>query len=139
MDEIWQPIPGHSYYQASTEGRIRRAAGTPRASAPRLLTPRIRKFRPGLIAYRDVSLCNNGTAKSETVHKLVALAFLGPRPSPAHEVAHADGDPGNNRSSNLRWATNAENKEDYKRHGRTGRSAIGRSRDANGRFCRRGG
>lgn len=37
------------------------------------------------------------------VDELVAAAFLPPRPSPAHEVRHIDGDPGNNRASNLGW------------------------------------
>jgi hypothetical protein len=51
------------------------------------------------------------------VHRLVAFAFLGDPPSPRHEVAHNDGNPENNCSSNLRWATHAENQADMRKHG----------------------
>jgi hypothetical protein len=52
-------------------------------------------------------------------HALVAGAFYGPPPTPSHEVAHEDGDRGNNQAGNLRWATPAENAADRDRHGRT--------------------
>lgn len=51
------------------------------------------------------------------VHRIVALAFLGPPPTPKHEVAHGDGNPSNNNINNLRWATRKENKADSIRHG----------------------
>lgn len=51
------------------------------------------------------------------IHRLVALSFLGPPPSPLHEVAHNDGDRNNNALTNLRWATHAENVADCIRHG----------------------
>jgi hypothetical protein len=35
----------------------------------------------------------------------VAEAFIGPQPSPRHQVAHYDGVRDNNHYSNLRWAT----------------------------------
>ena len=44
-------------------------------------------------------------------------AFCGPKPTPTHEVAHWDGICTNNRATNLRWATHAENVEDQRRHG----------------------
>jgi hypothetical protein len=51
------------------------------------------------------------------VHQLVADAFHGPRPSPAHQVRHLDGNPANNSASNLAWGTVAENAADRLRHG----------------------
>ena len=51
------------------------------------------------------------------VHRLVALAFLGPRPSERHEVAHGDGCRTNNHWTNLRWATHSENMLDRREHG----------------------
>ena len=50
---------------------------------------------------------------------LVVLAFLGPPPFPGAHAAHFDGDKLNNRLSNLRWASPAENEADKRRHGRT--------------------
>lgn len=43
-----------------------------------------------------------------TVHSLVAAAFLGPRPSPAHQVMHLNGDVQDNRLANLRYGSPAE-------------------------------
>ena len=45
---------------------------------------------------------------SYQVHRLVALAFIGPRPSELHTIDHIDRDPTNNRATNLRWASQKE-------------------------------
>jgi hypothetical protein len=132
--EEWRSIPGFPLYEASSLGRIRRKAGTPRTPTARILRPRTRTPKPGRLPYLDVALSSDGKIRTETVHKLVALAFHGPKPSDRHEVAHADGDPSNNASGNIRWATIASNKEDYCRHGKTFRDASGRRRGADGRF-----
>lgn len=50
------------------------------------------------------------------VHRLVMEAFIGPRPE-GMECRHLDGDPANNRLSNLTWGTPKENAEDQRRHG----------------------
>lgn len=57
--------------------------------------------------------------KRVPLHAIVCEAFHGPRPSPRHVVAHADGNPVNNAASNLRWATPAENEADKRAHGRS--------------------
>ena len=44
-------------------------------------------------------------SKLYLVHRLVALAFLGPPPSKEHTVDHIDQDRYNNAVSNLRWAS----------------------------------
>ena len=115
--EDWRPVPFPDYaglYEVSSLGRVRRAAASPRNSwkAGRLLKPTAHKpyGHLGLSLYRDNKrLCT-------FVHTLVAIAFLGPRPSSRHEVAHDDGDAANNRVGNLRWATSSENKADMRRH-----------------------
>ena len=46
---------------------------------------------------------------SETVHRIVATAFLGKQPSEKHIVDHIDTNKKNNRPENLRWITRLEN------------------------------
>jgi hypothetical protein len=67
--------------------------------------------------YMRVRLSSGGQRQRLSVHRLVALAFLGEPPSSQHQVAHNDGDRQNNRLNNLRWATGAENLADRERHG----------------------
>jgi hypothetical protein len=62
-----------------------------------------------------------GVRTSVFVHKLVAEHFVGPRPSPAHEVRHLNGDQVDNRAKNLAWGTQQDNADDRERHGRTAR------------------
>jgi hypothetical protein len=108
--EVWRSVVGYEgFYEVSNFGRVRRADVQP----PRVLKPGIMRGR-GL---RNVSLCVGAKPKSYAVHRLVALAFLGPPPSDRHQVAHNDGNASNNRLVNLRWATPAENSFDQVRHG----------------------
>lgn len=67
--------------------------------------------------YRKVTLCRSGRMETRTVHSLVVEAFLGPRPSPEMQACHNDGDPANNRLSNLRWDTRQSNMADKHLHG----------------------
>jgi hypothetical protein len=46
---------------------------------------------------------------SETMHRILATAFLGPQPSKDHVVDHIDTNRRNNRPENLRWLTRLEN------------------------------
>lgn len=75
--------------------------------------------QPNEDGYPSVRLTINGKRVHYAVHKLVAMAHLDPRPSPAHEVRHLDGDKLNPNVANLAWGTRKENAEDRDRHGRT--------------------
>jgi len=55
----------------------------------------------------------------QTVHKLIAAAFLPPQPTPRHEVRHLNGNINDPSAGNLAWGTQKENADDRERHGRT--------------------
>jgi hypothetical protein len=65
---------------------------------PRLMSP---AFSDGNLY---VPMQMNGTTKAGFLHRLVALAWVGPPPSPDHRIFHLDRDKNNNAASNLRWA-----------------------------------
>ena len=75
----------------------------------------VRRIGHGLMAgglgskgYRIVTLCRDGRGKTLNVHRLVATAFIGTRPS-GLQVNHKDGNPLNNSTENLEYVTAAEN------------------------------
>ena len=57
---------------------------------------------------------SSGGRRSESVHRLVAFAYLGPPPSSEQtHVNHKDGDKQNNAAHNLEYVTPAENRAHY--------------------------
>lgn len=122
--EEWRGIDGWPGYEVSSMGQVRsitrvvtRSDGKRRTYLGRVLKSALGK-RAG---YRYVALSDITHGKEQRaipVHRLVALAFLGPQPSGKHEVAHNDGVAANNRADNLRWATRKENSIDTLLHGR---------------------
>lgn len=76
--------------------------------------------------YLRVRLTVNGNRKVYLVHKLVVEKYLGPRPTPQHEVCHLDGNKQNNNVSNLRWGTRKENAADRTKHGNCKASQNGK-------------
>jgi hypothetical protein len=74
--------------------------------------------------YPNLTLWQNRKPHKVKVHQIVCRAFHGPKPSPAHEVAHWDGYRANVVASNLRWATKHENHQDAVRHGTTGLNGV---------------
>lgn len=76
--------------------------------------------------YKHVTLRVLGRDVRFAIHRLVVRAFHGPQPTPTHQAAHDDGDPGNNLCNNLRWATAQENQGDRLRHGTAKRGIGGR-------------
>lgn len=112
--EVWATVPGYEgLYEVSSHGRVRRQSASRMAPSGY-----VRKQRLTWDGYLSCSLSKRSRCWHVKTHRLVALAFLGPPPFPRTHVAHHDGDKTNNRVSNLRWATPAENEADKRRHGR---------------------
>lgn len=100
--ERWKPVVGfEGLYEVSDQGRVRS-----------LRTGRILKPQKQTTGYLQVSLGR----RLHTVHKIVLHAFCGPRPVGC-VAAHGDGNKGNNRLANLRYATPIENAADMIAHG----------------------
>lgn len=101
--EKWKKIEGFGgHYEVSDLGRVRRGL-------------RVLKARAAPNGYINVNL-SNGKATRKSVHVLVALSFLGPRPEGCH-VAHLDGDQANNSLCNLAYLTPSENARQKRDHG----------------------
>ena len=121
--EEWRDIPGYEgRYQASSLGNIRSldrkvniGKGFTRLMRGRVLKPAGSKYNAHLTVVLGHG--SNGSA----VHKLVALAFLGPAPVGC-DVRHLDGDPLNNRVDNLAYGSRTENILDVYRIGRAWRA-----------------
>lgn len=112
MTEVWKPAPGFPEYAVSSEGRVMRTVESQKGNLPKVLKPWT--TRQG---YKIVTLFANARASRKQISRLVCEAFHGPSPSTEHHAAHGDGDPSNNRATNLRWATRKENMADCLLHG----------------------
>lgn len=92
--ETWTPVVGHEgRYEVSDQGRIKGPKG-------RVLV----LLSNGTYGYLGASL---GANNRKYVHRLVAEAFLGS--GDGLDVDHIDGDTANNKLTNLRYLTHAEN------------------------------
>lgn len=119
MTEVWKPIPSVPGYEASDLGRVRSVAhGRPGKS--RTGNPIVRRYKGQLrkpydngAGYMHLHLTKG---MHRYVHRLVAEAFIGPRPD-GMWVCHVDGNPSNNRADNLRYDTAQNNEADKRRHG----------------------
>lgn len=118
--ETWRPIPGYEgSYEASDLGRVRSVERTITDRLGRSRRVRNRVLRPAVckrgdrITHLSVVL---GLGNPHHVHRLIMLAFVGPRPE-GLETCHNNGDPTDNRLENLRYDTNSANHLDMQRHG----------------------
>jgi NUMOD4 motif/HNH endonuclease len=113
--EEWKPVPGYEgLYEVSDHGRVR--------SLPRPYSPGLTYLKPSKRDpyYHSFSLTREAITKKFRAHELVMIAF-NPKPTQGKlEIRHLDGDPLNNRLSNLGWGSPSENKEDRKAHGTWG-------------------
>jgi hypothetical protein len=115
VEEEWRVVPSSPWLEASSLGRVRRVTqGKGGNGRPKILRGSITKrgYITSNSKHFGVLHHNKG------FHALVCEAFHGPQPTEWHEVAHWDGNPGNNLPENLRWVTPKENAQDRSRHGR---------------------
>ena len=107
--EEWRVVPGFDgWYEASDLGRVRswrtRAKWYTRAGRPGILGGNTSKD-----GYVRVKVTHPVFGKlSVSVDQLVLAAFAGPRPH-GHVGDHINASPSDNRPTNLRWLTAADN------------------------------
>ena len=107
-EEEWRIIPGsEGLYSVSSLGRIRsEPIQTSRVGRRR---GRVLKCFPDTKGYPQFGMCLSGGRRRTTkVHRVVALAFLGPRP-PGAQINHKSGDKNDNSVSNLEYTTCRQN------------------------------
>lgn len=111
--ETWRPIPGwEGFYEASDLGNVRSVERKVSHPFSGMITIRQRRIKthPHPAGHRLLMLSRGGVGRGRTrlVHTLILQAFVGPRPD-GMDGCHNDGNPANNRLSNLRWDTPSEN------------------------------
>lgn len=95
--EEWLPVVGYEgRYLVSSLGRIRSE------KTGKILNP-----SKNYAGYHVVSLYPDN--RQHRVHVLVLTAFVGPRPSPAHDGCHENDNKEDNRLCRLRWDSKAGN------------------------------
>jgi len=110
-NEKWEPMLQYgNFYEVSNLGNVKsvdrtitRVDGVKTRLSGKVLTHNI--CRKG---YHRVKICHNTKPKYCTIHRLVALQFIG-NPNNYPQVNHMDGDKNNNNVDNLEWCTNEYN------------------------------
>lgn len=110
ISEAWREIPGYPAYEVSDLGRVRRRISARGWGAGHVLKPAAARGGHLYVMLSD----GKGNVRKQYVHRLVALAFVGPEPAGGALVLHRDDVPNNNTPGNLYWGSHAENVEDAK-------------------------
>lgn len=103
-------------YQVTRDGRVFSTASNWRGYGARELQQTSNSH-----GYARVRMMIDGRRKSPVVHKLVAAAFLEPRPSARHQIRHLNGNRMDPSADNLAWGTAKDNADDRAAHGTTAR------------------
>jgi hypothetical protein len=107
--EEWRVVPGYPANEISNRGHVRKTVGGKGAVGGRIL-----KSIRSSSGHLAVVLHQNGVRSKQQIHRLVAMAFIGPAPEPGLCVLHFDDNPTNNTPPNLRWGMSKENAADRK-------------------------
>lgn len=108
MVEEWRDVKANNLYQVSNLGRVRRSKPRSDGKPGGLRIGKILKASKDGGGYKQVGLTRNNVRKSHHIHRLVAEAFLGPRPERA-DVNHKNGIKIDNRVENLEYCSRKEN------------------------------
>lgn len=105
--EEFRVIPTYEDYMVSNYGSVK---------SMKYGKERLMKLPKNKEGYPMVNLRSNGKSYVQTVHKLVAMAFLAHKPNGITMVVdHIDGDKSNNKLSNLRVVSNKQNTTSYRK------------------------
>lgn len=126
-EEIWKPVEGWcDRYEVSNTGRVRTVAlmsNSGDGKLTKLKEYRIRNVSDDGAGYMRVGLClGHSVSRLIGVHRLVALAFLGPCPFRGAVVNHKNNIRADNRVENLEWVSHQGNRQHAVE---CGRAAVG--------------
>jgi len=117
--EEWRPIEGYEgLYEVSNLGQVRsldRFMNGPNGEQ-RPLKGKLKKPTKNFKGYYIVNLYREGKPATHSVHRLVAIAFLG-QPPEGHFVCHGPKGQQCNEVTNLSWGTPQKNQKDRFRDG----------------------
>lgn len=109
MEEIWKQIKGYEgLYEISSLAKVKSISRL-RTGGNNAIRERIMKPYLSRTGYHKVVLSKNKQDKHISVHRLIALVFVGEPPTDKHEVNHIDGNKLNNSIDNLEWVTRSQN------------------------------
>lgn len=113
-----RPVPGCPGYLINQIGEVFSTVyGRCNGRADKTSPPRKKKLHLATTGYFDVAVCIRGVERRDAVHRMVARAFLGPRPFPDAQARHLNGVKTDNRPDNLAWGSAKDDADDRRRHG----------------------
>ena len=122
MQEVWRSVVGwEGFYEVSSLGRVKSLARrywTTGGRVPHWCNIRERILKPAKngCGYWFVALSRDGKLTTYVIHRLVAEAFIGPRPA-GMDTCHGANGKDDNTLANLTYGTHSQNMRDCLRDG----------------------